>query len=389
LHITEFTVAGLAGRREKLSQVLYPDLNIFFGPNGSGKTSLLRILHSGLQRKASILTRTPFLHAEFKLFWNANRTYSCSLDNTPEDTSGPEQSSVDSTVALVAPSLASAMREESKKTQREWVVTPNQTEGYRGWGHSYLPTTRLILGGPLSRNLFPPSSDETELELDTYFQSALQQLWSSYMSDVLEAVRKAQAEGLANILRWIMTPKHKPAKPDDSMPDVDLAFTRVSAFLARQGAQAGLGSKTTFRRRYARNKLLKGVVGYIDEVEQRIERAMMPRNKLQELIQRLFTGNKVVSFTDTTINVVTDDNSSIGVANLSSGEKHVLRILVEALQAGSGALLIDEPEISMHVDWQKELVPALQAVNPNAQLIIATHSPEIMADVDDSRIFRI
>jgi predicted ATP-dependent endonuclease of OLD family len=41
--------------------------------------------------------------------------------------------------------------------------------------------------------------------------------------------------------------------------------------------------------------------------------------------------------------------------------------------------IADEPELSLHVSWQAELLKALRDLNRNAQLIVATHSPEIVA----------
>jgi predicted ATPase len=116
---------------------------------------------------------------------------------------------------------------------------------------------------------------------------------------------------------------------------------------------------------------------------------MAPRDKLGALISKMFSGGKKVVLTDKSIEVQTTDQSQISVASLSSGEKHALRILIEMLYAEQGPLLIDEPEISMHVDWQRELIPSMQSVNKNAQLILATHSPEIMAPVDEGKIFRL
>jgi ABC-type multidrug transport system ATPase subunit len=48
-------VEGLAGRSEPINFELRSDVNIFFGLNGSGKTSLLKILHSGLEDDSSEL----------------------------------------------------------------------------------------------------------------------------------------------------------------------------------------------------------------------------------------------------------------------------------------------------------------------------------------------
>ena len=41
---------------------------------------------------------------------------------------------------------------------------------------------------------------------------------------------------------------------------------------------------------------------------------------------------------------------------------------------------MDEPEISLHMDWQEKLIKYIRELNPNAQLIIATHSPAIIMD---------
>ena len=59
--------------------------------------------------------------------------------------------------------------------------------------------------------------------------------------------------------------------------------------------------------------------------------------------------------------MVTDDDKSIGLAALSSGEKHVLRILVETLDADAGPIIIDEPELSLHIDWQRELLGTISS----------------------------
>ena len=74
---------------------------------------------------------------------------------------------------------------------------------------------------------------------------------------------------------------------------------------------------------------------------------------------------------------------------LSSGEKQVLTLFVEALRAQMNSFIVDEPEISMHIDWQRALIASLRELNPASQIIVATHSPEIMADIDDERIFRL
>lgn len=75
-------------------------------------------------------------------------------------------------------------------------------------------------------------------------------------------------------------------------------------------------------------------------------------------------------------------NKVILPGDLSSGEKQMLIFLVNTLIQKKEETIVfwDEPEISMHVDWQKYLIKTMQRINPNMQLIIATHSPFIIFD---------
>ncbi len=66
-----------------------------------------------------------------------------------------------------------------------------------------------------------------------------------------------------------------------------------------------------------------------------------------------------------------------------------MRLLVEALGCGHSPIIVDEPELSMHVDWQRDLLGAMTTVNPYAQVIVATHSPEIMAEIPETQIIML
>lgn len=123
-------------------------------------------------------------------------------------------------------------------------------------------------------------------------------------------------------------------------------------------------------------------------MEKEIERATTPRETLKHLIQKMFS-RKEVEFSDKTIEIETDSHTKIELSALSSGEKQLLRIFIETLMAGENTILIDEPELSMHIDWQRSLVQAMRQLNPQAQIILATHSPEVMADLSEKHIFRL
>lgn len=67
---------------------------------------------------------------------------------------------------------------------------------------------------------------------------------------------------------------------------------------------------------------------------------------------------------------------------LSSGEKQMLVILLTALTEDQKpyVLFMDEPEASLHFEWQKRLISLVRELNPNAQILLTTHSPAVIMD---------
>ena len=79
-----------------------------------------------------------------------------------------------------------------------------------------------------------------------------------------------------------------------------------------------------------------------------------------------------------------DTNKEIPLAELSSGEQYELVLIYELLfKVASGSLiLIDEPELSLHVAWQKKFISDIQKIQRLKKMtfVIATHSPQIIDD---------
>jgi len=104
------------------------------------------------------------------------------------------------------------------------------------------------------------------------------------------------------------------------------------------------------------------------------------KQRFQDIVDDLFeeTGKKIVR-TENEIRF-----SQIGETlvpyQLSSGEKQILAILltvlVEDLQPY--VLFMDEPEVSLHIEWQKRLIDLIMELNPNVQIILTTHSPAVI-----------
>lgn len=101
-------------------------------------------------------------------------------------------------------------------------------------------------------------------------------------------------------------------------------------------------------------------------------------NRFVDLIAS-FMPNKRINIYNNDNVIFERDDIQLSPFSLSSGEKQILVLLIEALLQSktSGIMIIDEPELSLHIEWQRKIVKAIRDLNPKSQLIIATHSPEI------------
>lgn len=80
--------------------------------------------------------------------------------------------------------------------------------------------------------------------------------------------------------------------------------------------------------------------------------------------------------------ITLDGGNKADFGVLSSGERHILTLLFSAthMSASDGLVLIDEPELSLHIDWQRSILTELMKQAGNRQIVVCTHSPEIAAD---------
>lgn len=104
----------------------------------------------------------------------------------------------------------------------------------------------------------------------------------------------------------------------------------------------------------------------------------------QELISEKFQFKKVLVSREHGMSVRTDEGLNVPLSNLSSGEQHELVMLYDLLFKikDDALILIDEPELSLHVGWQVQFLPDLQRIQKlkPLQIILATHSPQIIND---------
>lgn len=76
------------------------------------------------------------------------------------------------------------------------------------------------------------------------------------------------------------------------------------------------------------------------------------------------------------------------ITGLSSGEKQLfLRALsLKFLEVNNSMILIDEPEISLHTQWQRKIIDVYESIGENNQFIIATHSPHIIGNIEAKQL---
>ena len=116
--------------------------------------------------------------------------------------------------------------------------------------------------------------------------------------------------------------------------------------------------------------------GNMDAAQQLSEK----KKRFQDIVDELFaeTGKRIVR-TENEIRF-TQIGEQLMPYQLSSGEKQMLIILLTVLVEDNQpyVLFMDEPEVSLHIEWQKRLIDLIVELNPHVQLIMTTHSPAVI-----------
>lgn len=129
----------------------------------------------------------------------------------------------------------------------------------------------------------------------------------------------------------------------------------------------------------------------INKVTEKINKPLI---EFKSIIDEYFSGTKKSIIVDDedfplVIEVENDNNPHhIKVTDLSSGEKQLLIIFLTIIlqKNKSFILLMDEPETSLHVEWQATFIDLIKKLNINVQIIIATHNPLILLNRDNDEI---
>lgn len=129
---------------------------------------------------------------------------------------------------------------------------------------------------------------------------------------------------------------------------------------------------------------------YLESIEARFEALGPLKSRLSTFVRwmdRLLKDKHVEFSLPRGITILTDDDVLLPPEFLSSGEQHLLLLLASTLyaQENPSLFVIDEPELSLNVKWQRQLLEILAECTEDAstQFVLATHSVEILTGHDE------
>ena len=119
-----------------------------------------------------------------------------------------------------------------------------------------------------------------------------------------------------------------------------------------------------------------------EEQRQKAAGLSIPKRIFQDMIDELFAYTRKKLDRKSNEVFFYQDDEKLSPYKLSSGEKQMLVILLTALVRNGerSVLFMDEPEASLHIEWQQKLIAMIRNLNPDMQLILTTHSPAVIME---------
>lgn len=401
--IEEVEIDGFWHRFDASGHFL-PDVNIIIGRNGTGKTTFMNILHGVLAADVTSLSENEFDSARITLIKGKRRRTIKATKIEDENVPFPwieyqisQRKYMLRLVEFEGRRYTSAMRNRIQeealliRTELEELVSVTSLSVYR-LRHDDDYEVRDVRG----RQIVSP--------VDYRLGQALRGL-TQYQLELSQKARevssKLQSDVLASILYGEEDAKNVGYELDFNSSDEQMRLT--SAYAQLNSLNAEIRKKIRFHvssieetiKNIAEIDDSESVSKKIDikplealrKTRRIIDLSLAAENKTQEIYSQINIFLRIIKefITDKTFEfeagnlVIRTSDGPIGHERLSSGEKQLIILMIEALLQGRQPhiFLADEPELSLHIAWQRMVIPAVMEINPNAQVIAATHSPEI------------
>lgn len=128
------------------------------------------------------------------------------------------------------------------------------------------------------------------------------------------------------------------------------------------------------------NRMVELFTSQDPNAQEKAQQLAQEKTHFQDLVDSLFCDTGKTIEREKNELSFTSFGESISPYKLSSGEKQMLIILLSVLVQNKRhyTLFMDEPEISLHIEWQQQLISLIRDLNPNTQIILTTHSPAVI-----------
>ncbi|AIS05429.1 MULTISPECIES: AAA family ATPase [Acinetobacter] len=393
MKIESFAVTGLHGTRGPIYLEFHKDLNILSGRNGAGKTTILKMMWyfiSGNLEKA--LIEVPFKSATLK-----TDLYTISVTVNDGQDKPYEVDFKFNDSLPIKPSSLYDIGFEKMNPRVKHVITKYLGSSY------FFPTFRIIEGGftiekyDIKHELLQSflknknNSDSDSIDLLNNFKalsSKLSQNDHGFITSVSASnINEILISKYAEIMSLIQPYQNERRKlTEEIIENVSLKDGKV---IIEKGLE--IDKVASFQ-----NKM--------SDIEEQINFFRKPLKRFHDSMKFFlhnyeFHFSKNVQFTDDRLNDERRDPTNfekfLGIDLrqkfqdlnvLSSGEKQILTLISYNSFFDNTIFFIDEPEISLHADWQRILFRILMKQNPTNQFIISTHSPFIYSKYPDKEL---
>ncbi|EDN81500.1 AAA family ATPase [Schaalia dentiphila] len=429
--LVEATVKGLFGKYDH--SVTFKDDSrfvILYGQNGVGKTKLLEIIHHLSRLDYTRLSQMPFTRATLK--YSDGSTLTAARQAPDPNESEEDTGSYDILFRLCKPDTepiewGPELSEFHEFLIRETTYLPIGTDLWQdtsdGEVVTYSDLTRryhrpyIRMGQPcieIHESFRDFCYDTPTYFINTQRLSALQTYTDRSETHIgFNSVRRQQAatrirelsETIKEQLNKAQTEHSRLSQQKDrSFPSRVLQAVDSDTPRDPNEIQSRYAEQNKFRDRLAQivsvelpeelapsNNVSKDwelalFDLYVRDANEKLEpfRSLLKRIELLQNLVNDRLETKVLSITDTMGLIVkrTDDGEIIDLDSLSSGEQHEIILLFDLLfNVEPGAtVLIDEPEISLHIAWQLAFIPDVVKIAEDVdfRFIVATHSPQII-----------
>lgn len=411
--LEEVKITALWGEKD-INIALRPDVNFLIGRNGTGKTTVINAIAAALTADFPALDRIPFKRLEIQLRdvkLAQNRSF-IDIQKKPAK-EGPVISITyriksgrdDRTYSLEDVEEGPLFREYTARAlrYRHHRVIGGLLDQLKGmvnvsWLSIHRSAARPVREERSFESSVDQKLDQLASELVKFFSALIsrgeaetsnfQQLvflsllermneWSA-----IESVKKLNLDeeqaALTQILRRFQL------RPQQFEEEVRRQFVLVRSAVDRQEK----GDKAL---PFAELSAVVGmwpihkVVQEWNSLVSRQNEIFEPRDSFLRLLNEQLRNKRLEINDKNELQPVLSPSKRMPLRELSSGEKQLVIILGEALlqEKAPWIYIADEPELSLHVSWQEKLTSNLRQVNPNAQILFATHSPDIVSSYKD------